>query len=151
MSYFADTSLLCALYREQDNSPQADLFMASRADAEIAVSSLVLWEFRQSVRFQVFRHHHDRSKGFSKQEADRMLVVLAANLKSKVLTLRTVDWPDVHSLAEKLSAKYTMTGGHRPMDILHLAAARHLQSSRFLTFDGNQKKLAEAEGLMVPL
>lgn len=37
------------------------------------------------------------------------------------------------------------------MDILHLATARHLQSNQFLTFDGNQKKLAEAEGLVVPL
>ncbi len=118
---------------------------------EIVVSSLVLWEFRQSARFQVFRHQNDRSKGFSKREAERMLSVLASNLEAKAFILETVEWPDVHSLAEQLSAKHTMTGGHRPMDIMHLATAKHLQLDRFLTLDGNQKKLAKAEGLHVPL
>ena len=37
------------------------------------------------------------------------------------------------------------------MDILHVATAIELGSKVFLTFDVNQKKLAEAEGLIVPL
>ena len=37
------------------------------------------------------------------------------------------------------------------MDILHVATAIELGAKEFLTFDGNQKKLAEAEGLVVPL
>ena len=37
------------------------------------------------------------------------------------------------------------------MDILHVATALELGVKEFLTFDGNQKKLAEAEGLVVPL
>jgi len=151
MRYFTDTSFLCALFQEQDNSPQADTFMMSGHTGKIVVSSLVLWEFRQSARFQVFRHGNDKTKGFPKREADRMLAVLAANLEAKALTLDAVEWPDVHSLAESLSAKHTMTGGHRPMDILHLATAKHLQLTQFLTFDTNQRKLAETEGLVVPL
>lgn len=118
---------------------------------EIIVSSQVLWEFRQSARFQVFRFHNDKSKGFSKPEADRMMAALSANVKLGSLTLATVEWPDVHSLAETLSATYTMKGGHRPMDIMHLATAKHLRLKHFLTFDLNQKKLAEAESLKVPL
>ena len=149
MHWFADTSFLCALYRDQDNSASADEFVTAM-DGEIVVSALVLWEFRQSARFQVFRHHNDRTKGFTKGEADRMLGALSANLAVGALIQESVDWPDVHSLAEQLSAKYTMTGGHRPLDILHLATARHLKLEQFLTYDGNQKKLAEAEGLAVP-
>jgi predicted nucleic acid-binding protein len=34
-------------------------------------------------------------------------------------------------------------------DILHVATALHLGADEFLTFDGNQKTLAEAEGLTV--
>ena len=150
MRCFTDTSFLCALYRDQDTSEQADAFIAGLI-GEIVVSSLVLWEFRQSARFQVFRHNNDRTKGFSKREADRMLKALAANLEAKAMSLESVEWPDVHSLAEHLSAKHTMKGGHRSMDILHLATARHLQSDQFLTFDANQKKLAEAERFCVPL
>jgi hypothetical protein len=37
------------------------------------------------------------------------------------------------------------------MDILHVATAIELGAKGFLTFEGNQKKLAEAEGLLVPV
>lgn len=150
MRCFTDTSFLCALYRLQDNSDKAFAFMETYQGA-IIVSSQVLWEFRQSARFQVFRHQSDKTKGFSKAEAERMMGVLAANVKAGSLTLAAVEWADVHSLAETLSATHTMKGGHRPMDIIHLATAKHLGLKRFLTFDGNQKRLAEKEGLAVPL
>ena len=122
--FFTNTSFLCALYREQDNTKRADAFMET-FKGEIIVSLQVLWEFRQSARFQVFRYLNDASQGFSKIEAERMLGVLAANVKAGNLTLETVEWSDVHSVA------------------------RHLGLKQFLTFDGNQKKLAEAEGLVV--
>lgn len=150
MRYFTDTSFLCALYREQDNTERADAFM-EQIDGDIVVSSQVLWEFRQSGRFQVFRHQRDNTKGFSKSEAERMIEVLAANVKAGGLTLESVEWPDVHSIAETLSASHTMKGGHRPMDIIHLATAKHLGLKHFLTFDANQRQLAEAEGLVVPV
>jgi len=41
--------------------------------------------------------------------------------------------------------------GHRGFDILHVAAALILEADEFLTFDANQKRLAELEGLKVPL
>lgn len=150
MRCFTDTSFLCALYREQDNTERADAFMEA-FEGEIIVSTLVLWEFRQSARLQVYRYQSDRTKGFSKSEAERMLGVLGANVKAGGLTLATVEWPDVHSIAETLSATYTIKGGHRAMDIIHLATTKHLGVKRFLTFDGNQKTLAEAEGLVVPV
>jgi predicted nucleic acid-binding protein len=150
MPCFADTSFLCALYRLQDNSEAAFAFV-EKFPGEIVVSSQVLWEFRQSTRFQVFRNQSDKTKGFSKREADRMLAALAENVTTGALTLAAVDWPDVHSIAETLSATHTMTGGHRAMDILHLATAKHLAIKRFLTFDANQRTLAKAEGLKVPV
>ena len=150
MRYFADTSFLCALYREQDNSTRADALMAGLR-GEVIVSSLVLWEFRQSARFQVFRHGKDRTQGFSKAEAEKMMAILLANLDAGGLVLAAVEWPDVHSLAEQLSAKHTMSDGHRPLDILHVATAKHLKLSQFLSFDDNQTKLAKSEGLRVPL
>jgi predicted nucleic acid-binding protein len=80
-----------------------------------------------------------------------MMGVLAGNVKAGSLTLEQVEWADVHSIAETLSASHTMKGGHRSMDILHLATAKHLSLKHFLTFDGNQKKLAEAQGFVVPV
>jgi len=49
-----------------------------------------------------------------------------------------------------LYANDVHTGGHRSFDILHVAAALTIDAKQFLTFDENQRRLAEAEGLSVP-
>ena len=145
---FADTSLLCALYREQDNSPDADRLMKQKT-GPVHVSALVLFEFRQSTRFNGFRFSKNRKDGFSKQEAQRMLNILQDNITAGGIVIPPVEWQDVHSIAEKLSAQHTMTGGHRTLDVLHIATALHLKAKEFLTFDGNQTELAKAVGLKV--
>ena len=58
---------------------------------------------------------------------------------------------DVVDEAKRLSSLRTLAGGHRGFDILHVASALKLKATHFLTFDGSQKKLAEAEGLVVPV
>lgn len=80
-----------------------------------------------------------------------MLKALQDQIDAGIFELAAVDWQDVHSIAEALSATHTIKNGHRPMDILHLAAAKHLKLQHFLTFDQNQKKLALGEGFEVPI
>jgi predicted nucleic acid-binding protein len=150
MRTYPDTSFLCSLYRLQVYSPAAVGWMQSRA-GPLPVSSFLLLEFRQSVRFQTRLFSLDRSKGYSSAEATRMLRDLQSDLATGILQVTSVDWADVHRIAEELSAKHTAAGGHRLNDILHVATALHLGAAEFLTFDANQKKLAEAEGMTVPL
>lgn len=150
MSCFPDTSFLCALYRTQVNSPRADAFMAGLSGA-LPVSSLLLLEFRQSVRLQIWLHSNDHRKGYAKVEGQQMLNDLQIDLNVGLLATTPVDWPAVHQRAEALSSAYTLAGGHRMADILHIATALQLGALEFLTFDANQKKLAEAEGLLVPV
>ncbi|WP_264503161.1 type II toxin-antitoxin system VapC family toxin [Luteolibacter flavescens] len=150
MSAFPDTSFLCAIYRTQDNSDRADAWMLARS-GPLAASSYLLLEFRQSVRFQGRLFSLDRSKGYPPAEATRMLRDLQADLSTGILEVTAVDWADVHRLAESLSAKHTAAGGHRLNDILHVATALHLGAAEFLTFDANQRRLAEAEGMAVPV
>ena len=135
-------------YRQQDNSPDADRLMRQKA-GPVQVSSLVLFEFRQSTRFQAFRFSKDRTQGFPKQEAQRTLDILQANIAAGGIMISPVEWQDVHSIAEKLSAQHTMTGGYRTVDMLHVATAIHLEVKEFLTFDANQTALAKAVGLKV--
>ncbi len=80
-----------------------------------------------------------------------MLVDLKSDLDSGALRNFSVDWVDVHGLAERMSDEHTVSQGHRLIDILHVATALHLGSEEFLTFDANQIKLARAEGLRVSL
>jgi predicted nucleic acid-binding protein len=143
---FADTSVLCALYRQQENTSVAD-GLVSRLREALCLSSLVALEFRQSARLQVFRFSNDRTQGFSKSESERMIAQFEANLASGILEILPVDWGDIHSLAERISARHTMPRGHRTLDILHVATAIHARMDAFLTFDENQAQLARAEGL----
>lgn len=80
-----------------------------------------------------------------------MLAKLQSNIANGVVVVVPVDWAGVVSTAERLSGQYTWTEGCRGFDVLHIATALHLGTVEFLTFDANQKKLAEAEDLMVPL
>jgi predicted nucleic acid-binding protein len=117
----------------------------------LSVSSLLLLEFRQFVRLQIRVHLNDRSKGFSQTEGQQMLNDLQIDLNAGLLSTIPVDWSAVHQRAEALSSADTIGAGHRLADILHVATALQLWAVEFLTFDVNQKKLAEAEGLVVPV
>jgi predicted nucleic acid-binding protein len=148
MIAFPDTSFLCAFYRRQDNSPQAAAYFKAMPEA-LHVSSLLLYEFRQSVRFQVWLHARDKAKGYPQPDCDRALADLQTDLDTGALVVVTADWPDVHRLAETISKRHTIAGGHRSFDVLHVATALHLGAREFLTFDTNQRKLAAAEKLKV--
>jgi predicted nucleic acid-binding protein len=80
-----------------------------------------------------------------------MLVDFESDLRAGLIKIVPLDWSDVHRRAERLSEKHTIVHGHRAFDILHVATALHLGAREFLTFDANQRRLAEAEGLTVPL
>lgn len=148
MIAFPDTSFLCALYVRQDNSPQAAAYFKAMPEA-LSVSGLMLYEFRQSVRFQVWLYGRDKTRGYPQSVAEIALAKLQSNLDTGAVVVATADWPDVHRLAETLSKRHTMTGGHRSLDVLHVATALHLGAREFLTFDTNQRKLAAAEKLKV--
>ena len=148
MIAFPDTSFLCAFYRRQDNSPAAAAHFKAMPEA-LHVSGLLLYEFRQSVRFQVWLHGRDKAKGYPQADCDRALADLQTDLDTGAVVVVTADWPDVHRLAETISKRHTIAGGHRSLDILHVATALHLGARVFLTFDTNQRKLAAAEKLKV--
>jgi predicted nucleic acid-binding protein len=150
MKIYSDTSFLCALYRLQANSRQAAAFFTAMPEP-LEVTTLLLYEFRQAVRFQIRLHRHDSEKGYPRAEGIKMLADLKSDLVTGQIMMIPAPWPQVHLAAERLSELYTDASGNRSMDILHVATAIELGAKQFLTFDGNQKKLAEAEGLVVPI
>lgn len=148
MIAFPDTSFLCALYVRQDNSPLAAAHFQAMPEI-LRVSSLLVYEFRQSVRFQIWLNTRNNNKGYPKHIGETALAKFQANMDAGALVVAPTDWPDVHRVAETLSATYTIGGGHRSFDVLHVATALHLGAREFLTFDSNQRKLALAEKLKV--
>lgn len=149
MIAYPDTSFLCALYRQQANSGAAAGHFKKMTEP-LHVSALVLFEFRQSARLQRFLHEKDRRKGFGRADEIRMLQDLQSDVSSGAVVVATAEWADVLNIAERLSTQHTHANGHRGFDILHVATALQLGAQEFLTFDANQKRLAELEGLKMP-
>jgi len=150
MKFFPDTSFLCGLYREQENSPQARACYAKLPD-RLRISPAVMYEFRQSVRLQIFLNARDCGKGFRPKEAQKMLEAMQADLDCGAVVVVPVDWPAVWLLAERVSVAQTVKGGNRSWDVLHVATAMHLGSQTLLSFDHRQRSLAAACGLKVAL
>jgi predicted nucleic acid-binding protein len=148
MNVYPDTSFLCALYREQDNSKTADACRKTLGEA-LPVTSLVLFEFRQSVRFQTWLHRKDKAKGYGEKEGAKMLADLQSDIDAGLVEIVPADWAKVHSTAEHLSAQHTGRDGPRALDILHVATAQELGAKTMLTFDERQSTLAKAAGLKV--
>ena len=150
MIAYPDTSFLYALYRTQDNSPQALAYRAEMTES-LHVTRLLLWEFRQAVRFQAFRHSHNRQLGYPLHEAEKMISDLNDDLHQGLVVSVEMDFIDVLVAGERISKSRTLHGGHRSFEILCVATALELGAKQFLTFDGNQITLATNEGLCVPL
>ena len=150
MIAYPDTSFLCATYRLQTHSNLAAAYFKKMPEP-LHVGSLLLYEFRQSLRWQEFLYSKDRGKGFDKATGTAALAKIQSNIASGAVVIVPVNWSEVYAIAERLSIQYTAIEGHRSFDILHVATALHLGARELLTFDANQKKLAKAEGLKVPL
>ncbi len=150
MKAYPDTSFLCAMYRLQANSNEAAAYFSAMS-GPLEVTTLLLYEFRQAVRFQIRLNRYDSAKGYKRTEGTKMLADLKTDLVSGEVSTVPAPWAQIHLAAERLSELYTESSGHRSMDILHVATAIELGAKVFLTFDANQKKLAESEGLLVPL
>ena len=146
MIAFPDTSFLGALYVQQDNSAVAAAHFKTMPEA-LHVSGLLLYEFRQSVRFQIWLHTQDRRKGYPRTFAEAALSKLQGNMDAGAIVTVPAEWADAHRIAERLSGKHTSANGHRALDVLHVATALHLGAREFLSFDDNQRKLAKAEGM----
>lgn len=148
MIAYPDTSFLCAFYVKQSNSPAAAAHAATMKEP-LHIAAFLAYEFRQSLRFQVWRHSANPREGLALVDAQAALSQFSADLASGVGVLEPCSLQDVLRRAEDLSNSHTIAGGHRSFDVLHVATALHLQAREFLTFDTKQSKLAASEGLTV--
>ncbi len=150
MIFYPDTSFLCAIYREQENSPQADAFRESMAEP-LHFTRLLEFEFLQSIQLQVWLNSSDRKKGYPQSIADQMVADWESDVAAGTNELVPCDLDAVLRLSGTFARQRTAKGGHRTLDILHVATAVHLGAKQFLTFDSRQRQLAKYAGLRIPL
>jgi predicted nucleic acid-binding protein len=139
-----DTSFLFSIYGNDIHTEKALAFRDHQA-AVVFLSPLNGYELLNALRLAGFRRLlsaeevRTRITRFEKDVAGGQWGDLPCNLA------------DVLRESARLSKERTLEGGHRSFDILHVAAARVMGAQDFLTFDANQRRLAESEGLKVPL
>ncbi len=148
MTACPDTSFLCAFYLKQSNSPAAAAYAATMKEP-LNVTALLVYEFRQSLRYQVWRRAANPREGVALQDAQAALKQFETDLANGITVLTHCNFLEVFRRADDLSTRHTIGTGHRSFDILHVAAALQLGAREFLTFDANQRKLAVAEKLKV--
>ena len=149
MTAYPDTSFLCSLYREQEHSPLSDDYRESMSEP-LYFTRLLEFEFLQSIELQVWLHTADRTKGYPRHIADQMTADWQADVAAGLNRVIPCDMDAVLRLATTYSIQRTAKGGHRTLDVLHVATAIQLGAKEFLTFDARQKKLAQHAGLRVP-
>lgn len=146
MIHYPDTSFLCAAYRRQDYTEDALRFRETMTES-LHYTTLLEFEFLQSIELQVWLHAQDPTRGYSRREADGMIADWRSDAATGVNQRISFDMDAVLRAASDLSTRFASKGGHRSFDILHVATAVHLGARKFLSFDSRQRALAKAAGL----
>jgi predicted nucleic acid-binding protein len=140
----ADTSFFFSLYGNDSKTSLAVSWSAQNKEI-IWTSSLNHFELINALRFAECR----RFIGIG--HAARFAADFSTDLQGGRLVEKSCDLSEILAEASRLSHAHTLTGSHRSFDILHIAAAKLIGATHFLTFDADQKKLAEKEGFIAPL
>jgi predicted nucleic acid-binding protein len=146
MIHYPDTSFLCAAYRRQAHTEQALAFREQMSEP-LHFTGLLEFEFLQAVELQVWLHAQDRGKGYARREADGVIADWRSDVATGINRMVPCEMDAVLRVAADLSSRLTAKGGHRTLDILHVATAVQLGARKFLSFDARQRSLARAAGL----
>ena len=139
----ADTSALFSLYAHDVHSSRIVAWLTSQR-RPLVVTLLNEFELSNALRFAEWRG------AIATGQAAAFWAEFQEDLAAGRIVRHACNLAAVLDEAIRLSAAHTLAGGHRSFDIVHVAAAVVMKASHFLTFDQNQQRLAEAEGLGVP-
>ena len=142
MKYYADTGFLLSLHLQETTSPVAVTTMATVLEP-LPVTRLVGLEFRIALRLNVFR------KQITEIERVSAWASFQQDLADGALEIVDVDEMALHAEAVSLCDQFVSSIGVRTLDLLHVASARVLGRTVFLSFDKRQRALATAAGLDV--
>ena len=142
MTHYADSSFLVSCYLLDANTTTAKAYL-SRTSAPLAWTALHALEVRNAFELGVFRGL------LTPAEVAAAWSNLESDLRSARLVRETVKWPAAIRRAARLSELHSANTGTRSLDVLHVAAAKSLRAVEFVSFDGRQRALASATGLIV--
>lgn len=136
---YLDTSAFIKLYLNEDGSARVHGLVVGQ-DEPLPVWHLTELEFHNALRFKAYLGElHD-------SDVDRLLSLYFSRKASGQYHSPYLDPVVLHDSSIELTRRTPATGA-RSLDILHVAAARLLAATPFVTADDRQGQLAKAEGL----
>ncbi|SRR4051794_16889441 len=142
MSHYPDSSFLVSCYLPDANTPTAKAYLLALT-VPLAFNALQALEVRNAFELGVFRGL------FSAADAASAFTNLQHDVQSGRLLRTVINWPLIFRYALILSRRHSATTGARSLDILHVATAKTLRATDFISFDTRQRTLATGVGLKV--
>jgi hypothetical protein len=142
MKFYADTGFLLSLHLPERTSAAAAAAMGNVTEP-LPVTRRVALEFRAALRPNVYRQQIT--------EAERLTAwnSFHQDLAGGSLEETAIEDATLYAEAATLCEQFGSAIGVRTLDLLHVANARVLGRTEFLSFDARQRALATAAGLNV--
>ena len=142
MKAYFDSAVIVKLYVPESNSQEAAGLVQKRG-AKVTFSPLHENEVKNAVRMK------RRRAELTEAEVEIAFRRMAEDLAAGLLYRPRLDWGDVWTKAEDLSASHARKVNCRTLDTLHVALATILGFKEFVSFDVRQRELAAMTGLRV--
>lgn len=138
---YLDTSAFLKLYVREEGSESVQSALESQ-DQPIPVPEVLQWELLNALRLKVFWAELDGPT------VDHLVALFDDRLLRGQYLVPEINRDRLNADVRELTVT-TQTIGARTLDIVHVALARQLQVSAFLTFDDRQRALAESAGVVL--
>jgi hypothetical protein len=138
---YGDTSFLIAVYRQGDRFHATASKLAAGLRQPIALTLLGELELHNGI------YRCLAAKIIDQREHDAIFRQISSDEADGILVRRAVDQAELYAHARDLSKKFTPVISARSLDILHVAAARLLRASPFISFDAKQRLLVQKTGM----
>ena len=151
MKTYVDANAFVRLYLDFDGSDRArDLLTAAKVRRHwpLPVPPLLLFEVSNGLQRLVFESRSGGQWRVTPEAAATAWYAFTTHLDEGTFLQRSpLTLHELEGDVESLVTRYTARHGFRAYDILHVASARALGCSRFLTFDAKARKLAHLVGM----
>ncbi|TDU71270.1 hypothetical protein EI77_02392 [Prosthecobacter fusiformis] len=143
MIWYADASFLVSAFGEDTNTAEAKAWLRKCTDFPLLITRLSVLEAETALRAAV------AGKRLSEQQMTLAIAGVHRATLEGYLHRKDAPQHQWFPQAHRISAHSGTSSIGRALDILHISAALIFKADGLLTFDKNQRMLAESQGLKV--
>jgi hypothetical protein len=140
---YADSGFVVSLYRPTESLSRTARREIKHAPAPVFLSPLSLLEIRNALNMAIARGE------IGEAERDAVMADIERQIAAGFFRMTQVSQAAIYAKAGELSDRHTQSILTRSLDLMHVAAALLCKARLFLSTDTRQRKVAQAEGLVM--